>query len=676
VEIVVVLTIGDLVSFIEQYAQLANVDLFAEMRKPEESPMVGRPFYLDFDTLRLLSNDHWKRQAHGVPAGTFLLCSYANAADDVDEAVLVRVLAPTPLPSDSDIVAAMVDYYKEGDSSLDQYTRSEFQFSGLECRVLGTFYREGNTVLFGGDIENFESPHNYLCVKPSPRLLEYIVNFREGGVVSGTGNIRIGSVRYSASRRLAAAEPEVPVFVSTYDFLGKRTALFGMTRTGKSNSVKKIVQATRELIAGGSATLDGQAVQPIGQIIFDINGEYANANQQDDGTAIFEQYEDATRYSVQAKPGFRTMKLNFHRSIAEGHSLLASLLSDDTAGYTRAFRAIVWEVPDAQDHSATTRYERRVACYRACLHAAGFSAGNGSTVRFQSSNDIRKSGIAGLGDVDPHNGISLDDAAAWFSAVWENYDKDPFAEYKASHGGREWADEDLKTLMQFLTRRAQPGQGANELGFRKLAPHRGLHTPSVGESFERDIVNELRAGGIVIVDLSQGNPRVQRTFTDGLCRAIFDDAMRRFVSNEAANFVQMYFEEAHNLFPRRNETDLTLIYNRLAKEGQKLRLGLVYATQEVSSISASILKNTQNWFVSHLNNREELREVEKYYDFGDFTDSLRRTNDKGFIRLKTDSNTFIVPIQVDRFQVPFRVAAAAGPDGAAPETNGVAHDGA
>jgi DNA helicase HerA-like ATPase len=113
----------------------------------------------------------------------------------------------------------------------------------------------------------------------------------------------------------------------------------------------------------------------------------------------------------------------------------------------------------------------------------------------------------------------------------------------------------------------------------------------------------------------------------------------------------MYFEEAHNLFPKKNEADLTLIYNRIAKEGAKLRLGLIYATQEVSSISANVLKNTQNWFVSHLNNRDELREIAKYYDYEDFVDSLRRTTDKGFIRMKTYSNAFIVPVQIDRFTV-------------------------
>jgi DNA helicase HerA-like ATPase len=126
-------------------------------------------------------------------------------------------------------------------------------------------------------------------------------------------------------------------------------------------------------------------------------------------------------------------------------------------------------------------------------------------------------------------------------------------------------------------------------------------------------------------------------------------AMDRFINNKPANFVQMYFEEAHNLFPKKNEADLTLVYNRIAKEGAKLNLGLIYATQEVSSISSNVLKNTQNWFISHLNNNDEIREIAKYYDFEDFVDSLKRTTDKGFIRMKTYSNAFIVPVQIDRF---------------------------
>ena len=170
--------------------------------------------------------------------------------------------------------------------------------------------------------------------------------------------------------------------------------------------------------------------------------------------------------------------------------------------------------------------------------------------------------------------------------------------------------------------------------------------------FAEEILSHLRAGKIVIVDLSQGDPTIQKLYSERICRQIFADAMDRFVKTTPNNFVQFYFEEAHNLFPKREDKDLSQIYNRLAKEGAKLNLGLIYATQEVSSISANILKNTQNWFIAHLNNEDETKEIKKYYDFGDFTESLVRfsaSSDKGFVRMKTYSNPFVVPVQVDRF---------------------------
>jgi DNA helicase HerA-like ATPase len=192
-------------------------------------------------------------------------------------------------------------------------------------------------------------------------------------------------------------------------------------------------------------------------------------------------------------------------------------------------------------------------------------------------------------------------------------------------------------------------------GYLKLRGLRELHTDTTGKPFEGEIIEELRAGGIVIVDLSQGNPEVQRLYSERICRQIFNDAMGRFIRSEPNNFIQFYFEEAHNLFPKKDDKDLSQIYNRIAKEGAKLNLGMIYATQEVSSISANILKNTQNWFVAHLNNEDETKEIRKYYDYGDFVEGLVRfsaQSDKGFVRMKTYSNPFVVPVQVDRFPIP------------------------
>jgi hypothetical protein len=649
--------------------------------------LVGRPFKLEYASACVATPDAWKQRAGGIPQGCFLLAFYDHDHTETGaaEAVLLRVLGPTALPSDSDIVASMVEYYKDNirtgetaRSQLDTFTRYEFSFSGLECSILGSFYHDRNGDLcFGADLENFYSPHNYSVIKPGPGELERIVNYREDGATGRPCDVRVGRVRYSSSRRYQDRETEqVPVYVNAQDFAGKRTALFGMTRTGKSNSLKKIIQAMVEMSQRAPDTLpppgrraelmepftdDGHPRYPIGQIIFDINGEYANPNLQDRGTAISDMYRDITiRYSTIPKEGFRELKVNFFREVTTGFELIRNFeaIATDNTRFVSNFRTVDLEEPDdPNDRSAMTRHDRRIAVYMACLHQAGFTAPPNLRVRFAASQDVRRA----VGNVRIDNetrGIitaTLDQALNWWTRLWEVYGDDPtgcFANYKQEND-REWADDDLKALLVMLTRRRNPGAGAPDLsGFRIIRPLTDFHTAVEQDAFETDILNQLRQGRIVIVDLSIGSPEVQALFSERICRHVFTEAMQRFTQATPNNFIQFYFEEAHNLFPKKEERDLSLIYNRLAKEGAKLHLGLIYATQEVSSISANILKNTQNWFVSHLNNEDEIRELKKYYDFSDFAEALLRfsqTTDKGFVRMKSYSSPFVVPVQIDRF---------------------------
>lgn len=664
----------------DRIKQLASVDPLKQGKQPEL--FVGHPFSLDYNKANILVCDDDKERVKGIAQGTFLLAFYDNE-ETVEEAILLRALAPAKLPTDSAMISSMIEYYKDNlptsgkSSKLDDFTRYEFSFSGLECRVLGTFYRNGTNVEFGADLENFYSAHHYSVYKVNKDVLGYIVNQRDSSdIIPGNDNeFSIGHVRYSSSLRFQSKneEDKAEVYINPTDLLGKRTALFGMTRTGKSNTVKKVIEATTEISSKATFTLlskstetieenlksfdnNGAPKHPVGQLIFDVNGEYANANMQDEGTAIFEMYKDKVkRYSVLEKEGFEVMKVNFYKQVIAGFELIKSYLSDDSTDFVKSFLAISLEKPqDINDRSAMTRWERKIAAYLCCLKAANFVLPSDmNTIKFSGNAELNKI-VKDDGSLDPSKGISFDKATNWFLKIWEEYSTNVFFNNYRSTNDKEWADEDLKAILVFLSRKRKSGGSIDCNGYLRLRGIVDQHTPTGNEAFTTDIIKLLRKGEIIIVDISQGNPDIQSMYSEMLCRAIFNDSMNRFIKNETNNFIQFYFEEAHNLFPKKDDKDLSQIYNRIAKEGAKLNLGMIYATQEVSSISSSILKNTQNWFIAHLNNEDEIRELRKYYDFDDFADALIRfsaKNDKGFVRMKTYSNPFVVPVKIDKFTV-------------------------
>ena len=229
---------------VQKLKDILSVDIFSQGRN--KNLFVGRPFYLDYEKARILVSDAWKHQVKGIPQGAFLLAFY-DGEDGVEEVLLLRALAPSKLPTDNDVVSSMIEYYKEGTdisgrdgnekkSKLDDFTRYEFSFSGLECCVLGAFYKikkaqvvqgenqEIEVLEFGADLENFYSANNYSVYKATDAVLRKIVNQRDAEVIAGNENeFKIGTVRYSSSRRFEADEAKVDVFITMVrTFLEKR----------------------------------------------------------------------------------------------------------------------------------------------------------------------------------------------------------------------------------------------------------------------------------------------------------------------------------------------------------------------------------------------------------------------------------------------------------------------
>jgi len=678
----------------------------------QKSEYVGELFSINYEDAKVQIHDNERQKVGGIPSLCFLIATRVNPdIDDIDfrsedsSFILLRVMDAAQLPNSSEAERIRVETAQrvsgdtkthwDGDGIMDTKTRVYLGYAGIQCRIIGTFYLDesivnnGNGGLhlkFGSDMSNFYPNRGLKVYKPNGNALKLMVNYTDPSNLlehieryGSAESVKLGHIRYASTNRKFQEIDDVPVHIYPADLLSQKSALFGMTRTGKSNTTKIIAKSVYELRYPTRA--EDKALR-IGQIIFDPNGEYANENAQDmdknDNPEalknIWKINKDANKakevvtYGITKHPSDPDrilMLLNFYTddNLQIGKEIIDSILADDSATYMKNFQQIAFEAPDPGDRSALTRYNRRVLAYRAVLARSGFDVQGGLRTTTKGLfnrellNAMQNSQSANAPEYQSAAQVFLNQSPTWgqLANAFEALDKfirDNQSGYKAFEtayvdrprgSGDRWADEDLKKIIGIF-------QYAN--GTRRIGKAAAQHSADTKDDYAEDIYNHLVAGKLVIIDQSSGEPELNKSSATRIMTKIFRENQKQFIQG-VTNIpeILVYIEEAHNILPAGSDLDLSDIWVRTAKEGAKYRIGMVYATQEVSSIQKNILRNTANWFIAHLNNTDETKELCKYYDFADFEPSIRRAQDKGFLRVKTLSNPFVIPVQVDRFDV-------------------------
>lgn len=616
---------------------------------------VGGIFRLDYDSAVVLTDDFKKHEAGGVPRGGFLLAVAGENSDsgfvlEDQEVILLRVRGTAPLPNESELIQTRLAVVRDAGASgvgfddvTDVLTRNELQQSAFDCEVLGTFYTETDArdarIEYGADIDNVVVSARYQVFLPSTEVLSWLASYPEP--VDKRDALAVGKVRFAATRRkaLIAGTDQAEVRIDVSDFIGRKTAVFGMTRTGKSNTIKTLVT--------GVHRYGSEHQRSIGQLIFDPQGEYANVNKQDGtGLRLLGDDDNTVRiYKVEpsaADSREKPLRINFYdREVLDAAwSLVSEATAPVNTNYGKDFRSAVLSEPDQSDRSAHSRWGWAMIAFYGLLAKCGFQ-GNSlpqNLVIAAPSDPMNAFMTANPGAATqagrPGSYRVLTPAGAFALAEWVGERPDDFPKWHETqncHFVHIWGVYKYTGVTSAI---------------RTI---RAFHGPQSAGDVGEHLWHDMLAGRLAIVDLSSGNDQVAKVMSERVVTHLLNRASERFRADDDPVDMQIIVEEAHNLFERGGRDVADDPWVRLSKEAAKYRMGLIYATQEVTSVDKRILSNTSNWLIAHLNSDHETRELAHYYDFKVWAPSIMRAEDVGFVRMKTYSGKFIVPVQIAKF---------------------------
>lgn len=653
-------------------------DYYSTLLKPDKGKngdrLLGFLINLNYDEVTIVTCDPWKRKCGGVPRNSLVVIKVSpdqvNAEDKLacQRLVMIRITDSVPTPVANDTIATVFQIHKH-QATIDPITQKELQWSALRGSVVGTFYDTMENscfkIKFGLDIDTYYAPHAYEVYVPTSAHLETLINcFSEHPFP-----LEIGEMRYTETPSISSRD-KVAIKVDPTDFIGKsyghRTALFGKTRYGKSNTMKVVADTALHL------------KQSPGQIIFDPSGEYTYWNSQDSGSLYSRHTSKCIRYSLQprvieeekksGKPIPETLKIDFYGYPDVGFRMISQMWSSEYSSKPDYLTPIFnWE-PDSlsscpsreADQSGFGHYWRTMGLWQAILLEADFEPRDEKKLVYIGLKKPVKALLGNMEGVGDNPMVRIKDDSAGgkvldekqhikalpvifrkLKQIWEeNKNK---TSWFGTSDGKPYFDKVEEAMLTILD------ENFAHSGTKKFARFRKYHSKN-GAAVFKDVVDHALSGKTVLLDLAMGDLEVRKTMAEMVARELLSKMMMLFTRGELeGKFVVLYFEEAHNLFPRDDKGLGDNVYNKIAKEGAKFNISMVYATQSMSTLSPDLLKNTENFIVTHLDDDREVKELQHKRAFRDIAADVERIQSKGYVQIKTLSMPLALPVQIRKF---------------------------
>lgn len=698
------------------------IELYKQFVNNLSEHYIGKMLSFDYHKTQIITNDEFLLKQKGVPRASFLVATLKDFSilDGIEHFILLFVNNFSKLEDNQEQQVDLIKHYKminlsDGDINLTNVPQdilnreqiindkqfNNMKFVGVDCQIMGMFYKNSDfTFDFSSQVNFILSPNNYVIAKPNKEIRNIIANHKTILNATNTVNAKInqgnskeyipyaiGLFDETESNVFTDQEKNPDVYLDLDVFRCKRTAFFGKTRLGKSNTVKHIVSL---FLSDNARKSNTDLKNKTGFVIFDENGEYANANSQD-GTSLYEKHKDSQtddgkkivkRYTLNKNKNGNLM-LNFYINPQETMSLFNQLMSKDKSIYLESFLNIDLPYMNHIIESYVTMGRSvdinkndlfKLQLFWALLNKCGFKYSFNETKKekashffnlitkiiehpfklsehiYQDLQNVYKEhpDLYDMHELERYSYQENDDNEKKFHQMCNLIDL--FVDIRIHHPDYliEKTDKRKYLIYDALL---EMFNTTNKAGYKTLRKFIDFHSEKSDNQIDEVILDVCDNAITAIIDLSTvTNSDVKRYYAERLVSYIFNKKVQIFIKNETNEkpYVIFHFEEAHNLFPTESGGN---VYYKLAKEGAKYNIGIMYATQSPSNIFSELLTQTENFFIGHLSSPKEVSSLTSLsFAFQHLAHDLMNIKKIGYQRVLTDNHRYPIPVQIHKFE--------------------------